>query len=174
MPIRRDPENRPPGSVQDLDSEPYDSKLSLDAATQRDSLRQVSSVADKVCAACGRRFAWRRKWAANWEHVRYCSSGCRTRGLRRIDSQLEDRILELVRHRGPGKTLCPSEVARSLVGTEQEWRALLEPTRRAARRLAHRGEIEITQRGHPVDPNAFRGPIRLRLRAKDQSTTAPR
>ena len=33
---------------------------------------------EKICAACGRPFAWRRKWAANWEDVRYCSDACRT------------------------------------------------------------------------------------------------
>ena len=32
----------------------------------------------KVCAACGRSFAWRRKWAANWDQVRHCSDACRT------------------------------------------------------------------------------------------------
>ena len=33
---------------------------------------------EKICAACGRPFAWRRKWAANWDEVRYCSDACRT------------------------------------------------------------------------------------------------
>ncbi len=32
---------------------------------------------EKVCAACGRSFAWRRKWARDWEQVRYCSEACR-------------------------------------------------------------------------------------------------
>lgn len=31
----------------------------------------------KTCAACGRPFTWRRKWAANWEQVLYCSDACR-------------------------------------------------------------------------------------------------
>ncbi|WP_430398771.1 DUF2256 domain-containing protein [Ferrovibrio sp.] len=34
----------------------------------------------KLCAACQRPFAWRRKWARDWEQVRYCSDGCRKRG----------------------------------------------------------------------------------------------
>ena len=33
---------------------------------------------EKICAACGRPFTWRRKWAANWDEVRYCSDACRT------------------------------------------------------------------------------------------------
>ncbi|MDE8345335.1 MAG: DUF2256 domain-containing protein [Acidocella sp.] len=33
---------------------------------------------DKICAACGRPFSWRKKWARDWEHVKYCSDACRT------------------------------------------------------------------------------------------------
>ena len=36
----------------------------------------------KVCAACGRPFTWRKKWARNWEQVRFCSDGCRRTGAR--------------------------------------------------------------------------------------------
>jgi hypothetical protein len=31
----------------------------------------------KVCAQCGRLFAWRKKWARDWDNVRYCSQRCR-------------------------------------------------------------------------------------------------
>ncbi|MGI9127245.1 MAG: DUF2256 domain-containing protein [Roseomonas sp.] len=31
----------------------------------------------KLCAACKRPFAWRKKWARIWEEVRYCSDACR-------------------------------------------------------------------------------------------------
>nr|WP_246387891.1 DUF2256 domain-containing protein [Chiayiivirga flava] len=31
----------------------------------------------KTCAACGRPFAWRKKWEKVWEQVRYCSERCR-------------------------------------------------------------------------------------------------
>ncbi|MEN9011388.1 MAG: DUF2256 domain-containing protein [Yoonia sp.] len=35
----------------------------------------------KVCAKCGRPFAWRKKWAKVWAEVKYCSDACRrTRG----------------------------------------------------------------------------------------------
>ncbi|WP_373504227.1 DUF2256 domain-containing protein [Aestuariivirga sp.] len=33
---------------------------------------------EKTCKACGRPFAWRRKWARDWENVLYCSDRCRT------------------------------------------------------------------------------------------------
>ncbi len=32
---------------------------------------------EKQCAVCGRPFAWRKKWAAVWDEVRYCSERCR-------------------------------------------------------------------------------------------------
>jgi hypothetical protein len=32
---------------------------------------------EKICAVCGRPFRWRRKWAREWEQVRYCSERCR-------------------------------------------------------------------------------------------------
>jgi len=31
----------------------------------------------KVCLVCGRPFGWRKKWAAVWEQVIYCSDRCR-------------------------------------------------------------------------------------------------
>jgi len=32
----------------------------------------------KICATCGRPFAWRKKWERDWESVRYCSDRCRS------------------------------------------------------------------------------------------------
>ncbi|MFB9933098.1 DUF2256 domain-containing protein [Photobacterium aphoticum] len=31
----------------------------------------------KVCVVCLRPFTWRKKWAACWEQVKYCSAHCR-------------------------------------------------------------------------------------------------
>ncbi|WP_315861816.1 DUF2256 domain-containing protein [Flavobacterium okayamense] len=33
----------------------------------------------KVCLACKQPFSWRKKWAKNWEEVKYCSDACRKR-----------------------------------------------------------------------------------------------
>ncbi len=33
----------------------------------------------KTCTTCGRPFTWRKKWAANWEQVKYCSDACRSK-----------------------------------------------------------------------------------------------
>ncbi len=40
-------------------------------------MRKKAELPTKVCARCGRPFAWRRKWARDWAHVRYCSDACR-------------------------------------------------------------------------------------------------
>lgn len=31
----------------------------------------------KICATCGKPFAWRKKWKRVWDEVRYCSDSCR-------------------------------------------------------------------------------------------------
>ncbi|MDR9424334.1 MAG: DUF2256 domain-containing protein [Marinobacter sp.] len=31
----------------------------------------------KQCPVCKKPFAWRKKWAKDWERVRYCSERCR-------------------------------------------------------------------------------------------------
>ncbi len=32
----------------------------------------------KPCIICGRNFTWRKKWAKNWDEVKYCSKACST------------------------------------------------------------------------------------------------
>ncbi|MBE0471633.1 MAG: DUF2256 domain-containing protein [Methyloprofundus sp.] len=31
----------------------------------------------KVCIVCDRAFVWRKKWAQNWNDIKYCSERCR-------------------------------------------------------------------------------------------------
>ena len=114
----------------------------------------------KTCAACGRRIEWRKKWERDWDEVRYCSKACRRRGVSKVDADLEAAITDLLAARGGGKTICPSEAAKRVGG--DDWRDLMEPARRAARRLVDAGEVEITQAGHVVDPSTAKGPIRIR------------
>ncbi|ASY31298.1 MULTISPECIES: DUF3253 domain-containing protein [unclassified Streptomyces] len=81
---------------------------------------------------------------------------------RQTDRKLERTILALLDRRAPGATICPSDAARAVHdGDDDGWRALMEPARRAARRLVAAGEVEITQGGHVVDADA-RGPVRIR------------
>ncbi len=79
---------------------------------------------------------------------------------RSLDGELEQAIRDLLGDRSPGATICPSEAARR-VG-EDDWRELMEPARRAARRLVAAGEVEVTQHGRVVDPSTAKGPIRVR------------
>lgn len=119
----------------------------------------------KVCVVCGRTVEWRARWAKDWEQVRYCSQGCRRRGVGEVDTELERTTLALLDARARTATICPSEVARAVAGPdadEQVWRDLMEPARMAARRLVDRGEVEITQGGRVVDPSTAKGAIRLR------------
>ncbi|HEU4533329.1 MAG TPA: DUF2256 and DUF3253 domain-containing protein [Polyangiaceae bacterium] len=114
----------------------------------------------KVCAACGRTMTWRRAWARDWGARRFCSDACRRRGVRSVDLALERAIVDLLAGRADGHTICPSEAARAV--DVEAWRDLMEPARRAARRLVQAGAIEITQGGSVVDPSTARGPLRLR------------
>lgn len=120
---------------------------------------------EKTCLACGRTMQWRKKWAHNWEAVKYCSNACRKNKPGRLDARLEKAILDLLESRKKGATICPGEAARVVEPyASQEWHQLMELTRRAARRLTEKNQIEITQGGRVVDPSLAKGPIRLRLK----------
>lgn len=114
----------------------------------------------RICASCGRTFEWCRSLARDWEQVRYCSDACRQRRVRPVDRELEATIERLLDARARDATICPSEAARAV--DEDGWRELMEPARRAARRLVAEGRLEITQGGRVVDPSTARGAIRLR------------
>lgn len=114
----------------------------------------------KICPSCGRSITWRKKWEKTWEQVKYCSAGCRSRKTTDTDRALESVMLELLTARARDATICPSEVARHVGG--EAWRDLMEPARRAARRLVSAGCVVITQRGRIVDASTARGPIRVR------------
>ena len=44
-------------------------------------MRKKADLPMKVCVVCGLPFSWRRKWARDWEQVKYCSDRCRTVGV---------------------------------------------------------------------------------------------
>ena len=114
----------------------------------------------KPCASCGRTMTWRKAWERNWDQVRYCSDACRKRRVRDVDTALESAIVDLLQARAQDASICPSEAARVVGG--EDWRSLMEPARRAARRLVTNGTVEITQQGHVVNPSTAKGPIRIR------------
>ena len=125
------------------------------------TLEDVPSVPEpKTCASCGRTIEWRKKWARSWDDVKYCSDACRRHKVTDTDRALESSIRSLLDSRKGGATICPSEAAREVGG--EDWRDLMEPARRAARRLVAAGDVEITQGGKVVDPSTAKGPIRVR------------
>lgn len=85
------------------------------------------------------------------------------------DDPLAERIrecmLERLVERGPGRSICPSEIARVLaVRAGCRWRDLMRPVRIVAATLAEAGVIEAIQHEAVVDIRQVRGPVRLRLR----------
>jgi hypothetical protein len=86
-------------------------------------------------------------------------STCVVCGVSDTDRALERDILALLATRPATATICPSDVARAAA---EDWRPLMEPVRRAARRMVAAGEVEILQHGTVVDPSSAKGPIRIR------------
>ena len=120
----------------------------------------MAEPADKVCERCGRTMRWRAKWARNWNEVKYCSDACRKQRLTAVDTALEDAIVQLLNARARDASICPSEAARAVGG--ESWQSLMEPARKAARRLVAQEKAQITQGGKVVDPSRAKGPIRIR------------
>jgi len=63
--------------------------------------------------------------------------------------------------RGADKTICPSEVARSMFPSN--WRKHMDEVRQVAIGLQQEGKVTITQKGEPVDMNHIKGPIRIKI-----------
>jgi hypothetical protein len=53
--------------------------MSVSTYTSSKAMRGVkkANLPQKVCLVCGRAFTWRKKWAKDWEQVKYCSDTCR-------------------------------------------------------------------------------------------------
>ena len=118
------------------------------------------------CQACVRQY--RGLSGSEWSRG-LCGHLTIARRISRIktnDDAIEEVILELLNQRGQGRTICPSEAARALAGSNERaaWEPLMEGVRAAAERLVADEQIAITQRGRIVDPNDAKGPIRLRKR----------
>jgi len=78
-------------------------------------------------------------------------------------AHIEKAIYELLDARAPGKTICPSEVARNLA--PDDWRPLMPQVRAVAVALSGKEALDILQKGHVIAHDSeIRGPIRLGLR----------
>ena len=72
-----------------------------------------------------------------------------------------EAILSLLKERGPGKTICPSEAARRV--SPDSWRDHMQAIHLATRDLCRAGKVLVTQKGERVDPATAKGPVRLGL-----------
>ena len=88
------------------------------------------------------------------------------------DKLLEHRLQRLLLSRAFPKTICPSEVARSMTKSDlealgvSEWRDLMAPIRELVWEMRDQGEVEIVQKGEVLGQEIgledVRGPIRVR------------
>lgn len=80
-----------------------------------------------------------------------------------IDSPLPapQLIRELLAGRGAGKTVCPSEVARSLAGPGGDWRERMTEVHEAVDTLATQGLVALSWRGTALARRE--GPYRIGL-----------
>jgi len=99
--------------------------------------------------------AWRKAWERSFAEVRYCSTRCRRARLTDDDVALEQEVLAALRTSRRGAVIDPEQ---TVVGER-------ESVRRAVRRLAARGEVQVVQAGRVVDPSHARGPLGGRLPA---------
>lgn len=77
-----------------------------------------------------------------------------------MGGSVEEAIFSVLERLGPGKSACPTDVAR-LVDPE-DFRRALPKVRSAAVGLARQGRLTITRKGRPVDPDAFKGVWRMK------------
>jgi len=78
-----------------------------------------------------------------------------------MSDPIEAAIFDKLSQREPGKSICPSEVAKDL--QPDGWQRMMGRVRGVAVGLARQGRLVITKKGKPVDPDNFKGVIRLRL-----------
>ena len=65
----------------------------------------MSAGETKDCASCGRTITWRKKWARDWDSVRYCSDACRRVKVSPTDRELEESIRSLLATRAAEATI---------------------------------------------------------------------
>ena len=78
-----------------------------------------------------------------------------------MSDPIETAILNKIASLEPGKSIEPAEVAKAL--QPEQWQRMLPKVRAAALGLMRQGKLTITKKGKAVDPNAFKGVIRLKL-----------
>lgn len=77
------------------------------------------------------------------------------------DEAVIETIIQLCAAAGLEDAVKPEEVALELA--PENWQSLLKRVRLFARQLAQAGHVVILRKGQPVDPDDFKGVIRLRI-----------
>src|SRR5215217_826287 len=91
-----------------------------------------------------------------------------------MSDPIETAIFEKLAKADPknvgGKSIEPSDVAKEL--QPEQWQRMLPKVKAVALGLMRQGKLTITKKGKPVDPNAVKGVIRLRLPTEAESAAA--
>ena len=81
-----------------------------------------------------------------------------------------EAILDTLDALEPGKSASPMDIARAFAAARAKpgdrpdaWRRYLNAVKQQMVYLARAGRIEIIRKGVPVDPNDFKGVVRLRM-----------
>ncbi len=84
--------------------------------------------------------------------------------------RIEAACRALLRSRQPGRSICPSDIARIVGG--DTWRALLPAVRERAVQMSECGELEILRGGRVVKRNPTAGVLRYRLPRRARAAPA--
>lgn len=91
-----------------------------------------------------------------------------------MSDPIETAIFEKLAKADPkgvgGKSIEPAEVAKEL--QPEQWQRMMPKVRGVALNLMRQGRLTITKKGKPVDPNAVKGVIRLRLPTEAETAAA--
>ena len=91
-----------------------------------------------------------------------------------MSDPIETAIFEKLAKADPkgvgGKSIEPSDVAKDL--QPEQWQRMLPKVRACALGLMRQGRLTITKKGKAVDPDSFKGVIRLRLPTDDEAAAA--
>lgn len=77
------------------------------------------------------------------------------------DAELTSTLFALLWECGEGKSICPSEVPRRLLGEGGPWRSHLRRVKALAQGLAKDGRVVILRHGKPVSDGPVKGVVRL-------------
>ena len=87
-----------------------------------------------------------------------------------IETAIVEKLAKAVPKGVGGKSIEPAEVAKEL--QPEQWQRMLPKVRGVALSLMRQGRLTITKKGKPVDPNAVKGVIRLRLPTEAETAAA--